>query len=59
MKVILIDTEGFGGIDEGENHDSRILLFSLLLSSYLIYNSTGAIDETAINQLSLIINLAK
>ena len=59
MKVLLIDTEGFGGIDEGENHDSQILLFSLLLSSYLMYNSTGAIDENAINQLSLIINLAK
>jgi len=44
-----MDTEGFGGIDEGENHDSRILLFSLLLSSYFIYNSTGTIDESAIN----------
>ena len=47
-KILLIDTEGFGGIDEGENHDSRILLFSLLLSSYLIYNSLVSIDENAI-----------
>ena len=39
MNVILIDTEGFGGMDENENHDSRIFLFSLLLSSYFIYNS--------------------
>lgn len=57
--MLLIDTEGFGGIDEGENHDSKILLFSLLLSSYLVYNSLGNIDETAIQQLALIINLAK
>lgn len=59
MDVILIDTEGFGGMDENINHDSRIFLFSLLLSSYFIYNSVGNIDENALNNLSLIINLAK
>jgi hypothetical protein len=59
MDMILIDTEGFGGMDENANHDSRIFLFSLLLSSYFIYNSVGNIDENAINTLNLIINLAK
>ncbi len=59
MDVILIDTEGFGGMDENVNHDSRIFLFSLLLSSYFIYNSVGNIDENALSNLSLIINLAK
>jgi hypothetical protein len=59
MKVLVIDTEGFGGMDEDVNHDSRIFLFSLLLSSYFIYNSSGNIDENALNGLSLIINLAK
>lgn len=59
LKVLLIDTEGFGGIDENVNHDSRIFLFSLLLSSFFIYNSVGSIDEQALNSLSLIINLAK
>lgn len=59
MDIILIDTEGFGGMDENANHDSRIFLFSLLLSSYFIYNSVGSIDENAINTLNLIINLAK
>ena len=46
-------------MDENINHDSRIFLFSLLLSSYFIYNSVGNIDENALNNLSLIINLAK
>ncbi len=46
-------------MDENVNHDSRIFLFSLLLSSYFIYNSVGNIDENALNSLSLIINLAK
>ena len=44
MDILMIDTEGFGGMDENTNHDSRIFLFSLLLSSYFIYNSTGSID---------------
>lgn len=56
---MLIDTEGFGGTDENVNHDSRIFLFSLLLSSFFIYNSVGNIDEQALNSLTLIINLAK
>lgn len=55
----MIDTEGFGGMDENANHDSRIFLFSLLLSSFFIYNSIGSIDENALNTLNLIINLAK
>jgi hypothetical protein len=59
MDIILIDTEGFGGMDENVNHDSRIFLFSLLCSSFFIYNSVGNIDENALNNLSLIINLAK
>lgn len=48
MKILLIDTEGFAGLDEDANHDTRILLFSLLLSSYFIYNSVGNIDENAL-----------
>ena len=44
MDLIMIDTEGFGGMDENTNHDSRIFLFSLLLSSFFIYNSVGSID---------------
>lgn len=59
MDIIFIDTEGFGGMDENANHDSRIFLFSLLLSSYFIYNSVGSIDENALNTLNLVINLAK
>ena len=57
--ILIIDTEGFGGMDENVSHDSRILLLSLLCSSYFIFNSVGNIDENALNNLSLIINLAK
>ena len=58
-KIIVIDSEGIGAFDEDQNHDTKIFLFSLLLSSYFIYNSMGTIDENAINNLSLIINLSK
>ena len=59
LKVIVIDSEGIGAFGEDQNHDTKIFLFALLLSSYFIYNSMGTIDENAINNLSLIINLSK
>jgi hypothetical protein len=37
----------------------RILLLTMLLSSFLIYNSVGPIDEQAIQDLFLLINMAK
>lgn len=57
--MIVIDTEGLGAFDEDENHDAKIFLLALLLSSLIIYNSVGTIDETALNNLSLVINLSK
>lgn len=59
IKVLLIDTEGFGGIDQNLSHNSRIGLFSLLLSSFFIYNSLGIIDENSLNSLSLIVSLGQ
>ena len=55
----LIDTEGLGAYDEEINHDSKIFLIAVLISSLFIYNSFGAIDETAINTLSFVLNLSK
>lgn len=57
--MIVIDTEGLGAYDEDENHDAKIFLLALLMSSLLIYNSVGTIDENALNSLSLVINLSK
>ena len=59
LECLVIDAEGFGGMDEDHNHDNRIFLFALLLSSYFIYNSQGSIDENALNSLQLITNLAQ
>jgi Guanylate-binding protein, N-terminal domain len=66
-----VDTEGLGALDEDSNHDVRIFSLAVLLSSYaylkvikfkyssFIYNSVGSIDESALSNLSLVINLTK
>ena len=55
----LIDTEGLGAYDEEVNHDSKIFLIAVLISSLFVYNSFGAIDENQINDLSFVLNLSK
>ena len=55
----LIDTEGLGAYDEEINHDSKIFLIAVLISSLFVYNSFGTIDENQINNLSFVLNLSK
>ena len=57
--VVVMDTEGFGAVTEGHNHDSRVILFSMLLSSMFLYNSVGNIDENALQTLGMVVNMAK
>ena len=59
INVIILDTEGLGALDEDSNHDVRIFSLAILLSSFFIYNSVGSIDENALQNLSLVINLTK
>jgi hypothetical protein len=59
VNVIVIDTEGLGGLDEDNDHDMRIFSLALLLSSYFVYNSMGSIDENALNSLSFVTNMSK
>ena len=55
----MIDTEGLSAYDEEANHDSKIFLIAVLISSLFIFNSFGTIDENAINSLSFVLNLSK
>jgi hypothetical protein len=48
MKVLIVDSEGIGAFNEDQNHDTRIFLLALLVSSYFVYNSMGTIDESAL-----------
>lgn len=56
---ILIDTEGLGSTQRTASCDMQIFSLCILLSSYFIYNSMGAIDEQAIDDLHLVLHLAK
>mmetsp|Transcript_49551 Transcript_49551/g.117872 ORF Transcript_49551/g.117872 Transcript_49551/m.117872 type:complete len:1566 (+) Transcript_49551:63-4760(+) len=58
-RYIIIDTEGIGALDTNTQHDSTIFSLALLLSSFFVYNSVGSIDEGALNNLSLVVNLTK
>ncbi|CAG9322968.1 unnamed protein product [Blepharisma stoltei] len=58
-RLILIDTEGLRSYQREETIDMTIFSLSLLLSSTFIYNSMGAIDEQAIEDLSLVCKLTQ
>ncbi|XP_068102718.1 guanylate-binding protein 3-like isoform X2 [Hyperolius riggenbachi] len=53
--LVLLDTEGLGDVEKGDNKND-IWLFSLavLLSSALVYNSKGTIDQDALDKLKLV-----
>ena len=57
--VIVLDTEGIGGVEADSQYDARIFSLALLLCSTLIYNSMGSIDEAAISNLSFVAQLSQ
>lgn len=59
MNVLIIDSEGIGALDEDQNHDIKIFTLAILSSSIFIYNSVGSIDENALQNLSMVVNLTK
>lgn len=59
VKIILIDTEGLGATHCSAQGQSRMFAASLLISSYLIYNSFGAIDEGALEGIEFFAQLAQ
>jgi hypothetical protein len=54
-----LDTEGLNSCDRDQQLDVKIFTLSILLSSYFIFNCMTAIDETALESLSLVCNLSK
>ena len=57
--MIIVDSEGIGALDEDQNHDTKIFTLAVLSASTFIYNSVGSIDENALQNLSLVVNLSK
>jgi hypothetical protein len=52
--VWILDTEGFGATDRDDHYDLQIFMLTTLISSVLMYNSFGALDENTINKLGAI-----
>lgn len=57
--VVVLDTEGLGGLEADQHYDTRIFALATLLCSTLVYNSLGSIDEGAISNLSFVANLSR
>uniref|UniRef100_A0A8C1QP46 Guanylate-binding protein 1-like n=3 Tax=Cyprinus carpio TaxID=7962 RepID=A0A8C1QP46_CYPCA len=58
--LVLLDTEGLGDVDKGDSkHDTNIFCLAVLLSSTLVYNSRGTIDNRAIEELQYVTELTE
>uniref|UniRef100_A0A671K3W0 Guanylate-binding protein 1-like n=1 Tax=Sinocyclocheilus anshuiensis TaxID=1608454 RepID=A0A671K3W0_9TELE len=58
--LVLLDTEGLGDVDKGDSkNDGWIFCLAVLLSSTLVYNSRGTIDNTALENLHYVTELSE
>uniref|UniRef100_W5M6R7 GB1/RHD3-type G domain-containing protein n=1 Tax=Lepisosteus oculatus TaxID=7918 RepID=W5M6R7_LEPOC len=56
--LVLLDTEGLGDVEKGDQkNDCWIFALAILLSSTLIYNSRGTIDNNALENLQYVTEL--
>ncbi|CAI5781045.1 guanylate-binding protein 1-like [Podarcis lilfordi] len=60
LSLVLLDTEGLGDVQKGNTqNDSWIFALAILLSSTLVYNSIGTIDQNALENLHYVTELTK
>ncbi|KAL0963673.1 hypothetical protein UPYG_G00309380 [Umbra pygmaea] len=58
--LVLLDTEGLGDVEKGdEKNDNWIFSLAVLLSSTLVYNSMGTIDNNALEKLHYVTELTE
>nr|XP_056703675.1 guanylate-binding protein 1-like [Euleptes europaea] len=58
--LVLLDTEGLGDVNKGDpQNDSWIFALAVLLSSTLVYNSMGIIDQRSMDELYYVTELTK
>ncbi|XP_067108667.1 guanylate-binding protein 1-like [Osmerus mordax] len=57
--LVLLDTEGLGDVEKGDSkNDAWIFSLAILLSSTLVYNSRGTIDNQAVENLQYVTELS-
>ncbi|XP_056400664.1 guanylate-binding protein 1-like isoform X2 [Hyla sarda] len=60
LTLVLLDTEGLGDVEKGNSeNDSWIFALAVLLSSTLVFNSMGTIDQQAMEQLHYVTELTE
>ncbi|XP_046902490.1 guanylate-binding protein 1-like [Hypomesus transpacificus] len=58
--LVLLDTEGLGDVEKGDSkNDAWIFSLAVLLSSTLVYNSRGTIDNQAVENLHYVKELSE
>ncbi|XP_075581295.1 guanylate-binding protein 7-like isoform X2 [Pelecanus crispus] len=58
--LVLLDTEGLGDVEKGDAmNDTWLFVLTVLLSSTLMYNSRGTIDQQAVDQLHCVTKLTE
>ncbi|XP_062402983.1 guanylate-binding protein 1-like [Sardina pilchardus] len=58
--LVLLDTEGLGDVNKGDpKHDTKIFALAILLSSTLVYNSRGTIDNRTVEELQYVTELTR
>ncbi|XP_065430017.1 guanylate-binding protein 1-like [Chrysemys picta bellii] len=58
--LVLLDTEGLGDVEKGDaKNDTWIFALAVLLSSTLVYNSLGTINQQAMDQLHYVTELTE
>jgi myosin heavy subunit len=56
---VFFDSEGLGSTDQHATFDTQLFSLSLLLSSLFVLNTTGTINENALEQLELVVQLTE
>eukprot|EP00798_Chlamydomonas_sp_ICE-L_P005052 gene5052-34843_t len=56
---ILVDCEGIDAFDQTMDYSTQIFSLGVLLSSLLVFNQMGSIDESSIDKLSSVCEFAK
>ena len=59
IETLLIDTEGLFAYNRDEQADLNLFLFTSMISSLMIYNTFGVIDESALERFSFLSELGK
>lgn len=57
--LLVVDSEGLGDTNEDANHDTRIYMLAMLLSSMFLFNGKIAIDEHSLSTMALMLEMCK